>query len=145
MEGFEQQMIAEDAFVLAARPGHPLMVRSRAARPDELNGAEVLLLEDGHCLRDQALALCARAGAHEAAFRATSLGTLVQVVAGGAGITLLPSLALKVENRRGELAVRAFGPPAPSRRLVLAWRRQSAVAGALRRLAASSAKAYPKG
>jgi LysR family hydrogen peroxide-inducible transcriptional activator len=143
LDAFEHQRIAEDAFVLAARPGHPLVASRQAAKPRDLKGAEVLLLEDGHCFRDQALAFCARAGARESGFRATSLGTLVQVVAGGAGVTLLPSLALKVESRRGELAVRPFGAPPPARRIVLAWRRQSAVAPALRRIATSIAKAYP--
>ena len=66
-----------------------------------LDGAPIFLLDEGHCFRDQALQLCARAGAHETGFRATSLATLVQMVSASGGVTLLPSIALPVENRRG--------------------------------------------
>ncbi len=120
-------VIGDDPFVLAAAPGHPLVTGKRPASPAALDGASVFLLEDGHCFRDQAMALCTRAGAHEAGLRATSLSTLVQMVGAGAGVTLLPAMAVAVENRRGQLAVRAFKAPAPSRTLVLAWRKGSAL------------------
>ncbi len=135
MEDFEHEVIAEDSFVLAGRPGHPLLRTRGPARLDELSGQRVLLLEDGHCFREQALALCATAGAREAEFTATSLATLTQMVAGRAAITLLPELALAVERRRTALAVRRFAPPVPSRTLVLAWRKQSPFRAALRALA----------
>ena len=70
--------------------------------PDVLDAEQVFLLDDGHCFRDQALQLCAGAGAHETGFRATSLATLVQMVSASGGVTLLPSIALPVENRRGQ-------------------------------------------
>jgi LysR family hydrogen peroxide-inducible transcriptional activator len=101
----------------------------------------VLLLDDGHCFRDQALSFCARARAHEADFRATSLSTLSQMVAAGAGVTLLPRLALATESRRGSLAVRSFAAPAPSRTIVLAWRAHSPLGPALQRLAVSFRRA----
>jgi LysR family hydrogen peroxide-inducible transcriptional activator len=91
----------------------------------------VLLLEDGHCLRAQALEVCSRARAEELGFRATSLPTLVQMVGAGAGVTLLPAMAAGVERRRAELRVRPFAPPAPARHVVLASRRGSALAPAL--------------
>lgn len=119
--------IGDDPFVLAAAPGHQLMKDAAPASPAVLDGATVFLLEDGHCFRDQALALCGGAGAREAGLRATGLSTLVQMVGAGAGVTLLPKMAVAVENRRGQLAVRSFAPPAPTRTLVLAWRKGTAV------------------
>jgi LysR family hydrogen peroxide-inducible transcriptional activator len=123
----EQAVIMKDAFVLAAAPGHPLVRSKTPARPDVLEDASVLLLDDGHCLRDQALRLCARGHAAEVDYRATSLATLVQMVSTGDRVTLLPALAVPVENRRGQLGIRAFAAPAPGRTLVLAWRKGSAL------------------
>jgi LysR family hydrogen peroxide-inducible transcriptional activator len=137
MDDLEHEHVADDPFVLAGPPDHPLLRARRPARLADLGGERVLLLEDGHCLRDQALALCTAGGAQEVGFRATSLSTLTQMVAGGAGVTLLPSLSVDVENRRGELALRPFAAPAPSRTLVLAWRRQCPRAEALRSVAAA--------
>jgi LysR family hydrogen peroxide-inducible transcriptional activator len=130
-------VIAEDEFVLAGAKGHALARRRAPVQPAELHGHRVLLLEDGHCFRDQALALCAGAGAREADFRGTSLSTLALMVAGGAGVTLLPTLALPVENRRGDLAIRRFARPAPHRTIVLAWRAQSPAAAGMHELAKS--------
>jgi LysR family hydrogen peroxide-inducible transcriptional activator len=144
-DAYEHQVVGQDDFVLAGPPGHPLLRPGRPADPRELEGTEILLLEDGHCFRDQALELCTKSGAAEGGFRATSLATLVQVVAGGGGVTLLPSLALAVENRHGELAVRRFRKPGPRRAIALAWRRHSPLAPALRRLAQVIEQAYPLG
>jgi len=95
-------------------------------RESALAGEALLLLEDGHCLRDQALAVCEQAGARESeGVRAASLSTLVQMVAGGLGVTLLPSSALATEARGRSVAVRPFRAPAPSREIGLAWRRSS--------------------
>lgn len=138
LPGLAHEVIGLDRFVLAAAPGHPLMKSSRPAAAGTLDGARVLLLEDGHCFRDQALAVCARAGATEESFRATSLSTLVQMVGrANGGVTLLPALAVAVENRRGQLAVRPFTRPGPSRTLAIAWRKGSAVATPLKAVAAS--------
>jgi LysR family transcriptional regulator, hydrogen peroxide-inducible genes activator len=123
----EHATIGDDPFVLAASPEHRLMKHSGPASPQLLEGATVFLLEDGHCFRDQALAVCGATGAKAADLKATGLSTLVQMVGGRAGVTLLPRLALEVENRRGQLAIRAFKSPAPTRRLVLAWRKGSAM------------------
>jgi LysR family hydrogen peroxide-inducible transcriptional activator len=131
----EYAKVGSDPFVIAAAPGHALVRSNRPASPDALDGAHLLLLEDGHCLRDQAMGLCERVGAKEAGFRATSLATLVQMVGASSGVTLLPSLALPVENRRGQLRVRPFRRPGPGRTLILAWRRASALRAPLERVA----------
>jgi LysR family hydrogen peroxide-inducible transcriptional activator len=140
----EREVIGRDPFVLAAPRRHPLG-RSRAAVGlDELRGSTVLLLDDGHCFRDQALAICSAAEAQEPGFRATSLSTLAQMVAGGAGITLLPRLAVRAENRRAHLVVRRFVDPAPHRTLALAWRRRSPLAAALGQVTATLREAYAR-
>lgn len=130
----EYSVIGYDPFVLAAAPGHPLLRRERAVQAEDLSGAEILLLAEGHCLREQALSACKRA--HASAFGATSLPTLVQMVLSGDAVTLLPSLSLPIENRRGELQTRPFGKPGLGRTLALAWRRGSPLAEALQKIAA---------
>lgn len=114
-------------FLLAAPRGHPL-TRKPTVREDALEDQAILLLEDGHCLRDQALAVCHSAGAHENnELRTTSLATLVQMVANGLGVTLLPEQAASVLAGRGsgvELA-RFTGTP-PGRDVGLVWRMSSA-------------------
>ena len=130
----EYAVVMRDAFVLAASAGHPLVKTGAVATAEALNGASVLLLDDGHCFRDQALSFCAQHGVNEQRFRATSLGTLVQMVSAGTSVTLLPSLALPVENRRGQLRIRRFKKPVPGRTIALAWRRGSAMRGALQRV-----------
>ena len=127
MDGLDFAPVGDDPFVLAAAPGHKLMKASSPASPSVLDGATVFLLEDGHCFRDQALAFCGASGARAAGLSATGLSTLVQMVGTGTGVTLLPKMAVAVENRRGQLAVRSFKSPAPTRSLILAWRRGSAL------------------
>ncbi len=143
MDDLDHEPVLEDPFVVVGRRGHPLLEARGPVTLRDLRGERVLLLEDGHCFRDQALELCSRARAGEAEYRATSLSTLAQMVAGGAGVTLLPQMSLAVENRRGELAARRFEAPAPKRSIVLAWRRQSPFAPALRRLAATLRRTRP--
>jgi LysR family hydrogen peroxide-inducible transcriptional activator len=134
--------LAEDPFLLATPRDHPLARKTRVALGD-LEGAPMLLLEDGHCLRGQALAFCAKSGAREADFRASSLSTLVQMVAGGLGLTLLPSLCAPLERTRASLALRPFVSPAPGRRLVLAWRAGSPLAAALEAFAGELRACWP--
>jgi LysR family transcriptional regulator, hydrogen peroxide-inducible genes activator len=140
----DHQVIARDPFVLATPAGHPLAAGKGPAKLADLGGATVLLLDDGHCLREQALAVCSRARAHEADFRATSLSTLAQMVSAGAGVTLLPRLALPTENRRGKLAVRRFADPVPHRTLAMVWRKSSPLGPALRRLTETIREAYSR-
>jgi LysR family hydrogen peroxide-inducible transcriptional activator len=140
----DHEAIARDPFVLATPPGHPLGAQQRPASPSELDGASLLLLDDGHCFRDQALSFCDQAGLREMEFRATSLTTLAQMVAAGAGVTLLPELAVDSEARPAGLRVRRFADPAPHRTIALVWRPRSPLAGALRQLAGVMREAYPR-
>jgi LysR family hydrogen peroxide-inducible transcriptional activator len=126
--------IAKDPFVVALPKGHPL-ARKKRIEPSDLTGEDVLLLDEGHCFREQALSLCSNAGAAETPFRATSLATLSQMVSSGAGITLLPSMAVPVENRRSQLEVRPFSKPVPARTIALVWRPSSPFAAAFATLA----------
>jgi LysR family hydrogen peroxide-inducible transcriptional activator len=139
----EREAIARDPFVLATPPRHPLGTPATPARPAELREASVLLLDDGHCFREQALDVCSRARVRESEFRATSLSTLAQMVAGGAGVTLLPRLAVRTEAVRSGLRVRPFADPAPHRTIGLVWRRGCPLAPALRQVAATIRAAYP--
>jgi LysR family hydrogen peroxide-inducible transcriptional activator len=114
-----------DPFHVALPANHRLASRRRL-RETDLAGEPVLLLDDGHCLRAQALAVCREGGAEEQSdFRATSLGTLIEMVCGGTGVTLLPELALEREARRPGLVVRPFAKPQPHRTIGLAWRPSS--------------------
>jgi LysR family transcriptional regulator, hydrogen peroxide-inducible genes activator len=118
--------LANDPFVLAkSRRRHPTSPRARL-RVEDLADENVLLLEDGHCLRDQALSVCSIAHAPTIDVGATSLATLTQMVAAGLGVTLLPASSLSVEARAGAgISIRRFQSPAPQREIVLAWRASS--------------------
>lgn len=135
-------VIGRDPFVFAAAPSHPLAASKGPIAATKLDGLRVLLLDDGHCLRGQALSLCARVGAEEAGFRATSLATLVQMAATGDAFTLLPQMAVEVENRRDSLRVRAFAGKGPSRTVALVWRRQAALEATLRAVGEACAAGY---
>src|SRR5215831_6608247 len=131
----ERVEIAVDPFLLATAKDHPLS-RSTAPVPrNRLRGERILLLDDGHCFRDQVLEYCSGSKVEELGFRATSLPTLSQMVASGAGLTLLPSIAIPTETQRSRLTVRPFSPPVPFRTIVLGWRRRSALADTLRNIA----------
>lgn len=131
----DHEVILDDPFELALDPGHQFAGVDDVP-VDELVGEAVLLLEDGHCLRDQALEICSRVGAEEAGeIQATSLSTLCQMVAAGMGVTLLPRSARSVEAREGTgIVVRPFRGDAPTRKLVLTWRRRSPAAPLYREL-----------
>jgi len=140
----KREVIGRDPFVLAAPRTHPLGKPSRPASLSELRGAHLLLLDDGHCLRDQALAVCAGARTEELAFRATSLPTLAQMVSAGAGVTLLPRMAVPTESRRAHLAVRPLSDERAFRTLALVWRPTSPSGPALKMLAATIRESYEK-
>ena len=119
----EELPLFDDVFALALPLDHPLGGRERVAQTD-LSGEHLLLLEEGHCLRDQTLALAQAAGASELDdFRASSLATVLQMVASGYGCTILPELAVPVEvgDRQG-IHVVPFDRPPPVRTIGLAWR-----------------------
>jgi LysR family hydrogen peroxide-inducible transcriptional activator len=116
----------DDTFNLAVAGDHPLAGRTTVDQKD-LAAERLLLLEEGHCLRDQALSLCHAAGAEQADdFRASSLATVVQMVVNGYGGTILPSLALSLEaGAHSRLRVVPFTAPAPFRPIGLVWRSSS--------------------
>jgi LysR family hydrogen peroxide-inducible transcriptional activator len=129
--------LADDPFSVVYPPGHP--VPGRVVWPGDIELENLLLLEDGHCLRDQALAACHLEGAlRNQAFQGTSLPTLVQMVANGLGITLLPQMALDAGMLRGlGLDVRPLVGRPNSRKIGLAWRRTSARKQTFRTLGAA--------
>ena len=125
-EGMETRGLYDEAFTVALPNDHPLTARS-TIRIQDLKGQTLLLLEDGHCLREQALEVCSRIDVREAEdFRATSLETLRQMVVAGLGITLLPESAVESPfgAQRG-MTVREFSKPAPKRTVGAVWRKSS--------------------
>jgi LysR family hydrogen peroxide-inducible transcriptional activator len=140
--------IFEEPFLLVAPRRHPLAARKTVAESD-LEGQRVLLLDEGHCLRDQALSICQEAGAEASDgvdFRATSIETLRHMVAAGMGITLLPRLAVADdEEARSGVAVRPFSGSAPGRRIALVWRKTHPRSADHERLAAYVRAHLPAG
>ncbi|NIR28971.1 MAG: LysR family transcriptional regulator [Gammaproteobacteria bacterium] len=137
-DGLDSELLFREPFLLAAPAAHA-PARGRRARTEQLRDTPVLLLEEGHCLRDQALDVCHTVGATEAReFRATSLETLRQMVASGAGVTLLPELAARVNNEipnGADIRLCRFEDPQPYRDIALLWRSGSAREPALKALA----------
>lgn len=140
----EREVIAKDPFVLVARVGDRLAKSKAPAKAPELRDATVLVLEDEHCFGKQALEFCLGAKAKDHEFRGTSLATIISMVAGGAGVTLLPELSVPYEVKIKNLRVRRFAEPVPARTIGLVWRKKSSLAPALRKLAATMCQAYPK-
>lgn len=122
----EMEALFTDPFVLACPPGHPLAALDVVGGGD-LAGADLLLLEEGHCLRDHALAACSLPAPRRGeGILGTSLGTLVQMVASGMGVTLLPRLAVEAGILIGTDLVTRPLSGGGSRLLGLAWRKSSA-------------------
>ncbi|MFF3749803.1 hydrogen peroxide-inducible genes activator [Streptomyces sp. NPDC002018] len=123
--GITELPLFDEDFVLVAPRGHEFGGRRDLPR-EALRELPLLLLDEGHCLRDQALDICREAGRAEgvpATTTAAGLSTLVQLVAGGLGVTLLPRTAVRVETGRNErLSTGYFADPAPSRTVALAMR-----------------------
>lgn len=125
-EGVETMPLFDDPFYLAAPLNHAL-VSQEGLSTEDLRGQELLLLEDGHCLRDHALEACKLRGSdYKVPYQATSLTTVVQMVASGIGVTLLPSIAIHGGALAApEVAVKAFDDPEISRKIGLMWRRKT--------------------
>lgn len=117
----------QERFVLAVPEGHPLALADKPPKLQILREYPLLLLEEGHCLRDQAVDLCRSVGAiaGRTNTRATSLLTILQCVAAGMGITLLPESAMAVEQRVTGIRLIPFDEPAPGRMMGLAYRRST--------------------
>lgn len=122
------EFLFEEPFLLAVSQSHRMASRS-SLKLDELDQQKLLLLEDGHCLREQALEVCRLSGANEKSeFRATSLETLRQMVAANVGMTLLPILATKPPVAQSDsIHLLTFEDSHPSRRIAMVWRRSSAM------------------
>ncbi len=125
-DGIEYFNFAQDAFYAAMPKDHPLSKNKRIEN-EELFDEPLLLLEEGHCLRDHAMAACSWAGAKTATdFAATSLSTIVQMVASGLGITLLPKMAIDAGITRGSnLKTIPLSKASPPRDIGLVWRKTS--------------------
>jgi LysR family hydrogen peroxide-inducible transcriptional activator len=126
-DGLETRELYEEPFTVAMPNQHPLAKKS-TVKIEDLAGENLLLLEDGHCLRDQALDVCSKIDVKENEdYRATSLETLRQMVAAGLGITLLPELATRGPFGSGHgLTVKSFARPVPTRTVGAVWRKSSA-------------------
>lgn len=123
-DALESAEIYEDPFLLAVPSTHPL-AGAETVTIAELSSIPLMLLEDGHCLREQALQVCSLANAREMqGFRATSLETLREMVKAGTGVTLIPESAA----RKGERGIRylPFAETPPSRSIALVWRKTTA-------------------
>lgn len=143
--GWMQTALFDEPFWLLVPAAHPLATRSRIAESD-LREHPVLLLADGHCLREQALPLCGHRGSSALDdFSATSLETLRHLVAAGVGVTLLPGLAVPALATVPAVVVRPFRAPQPSRRIGLVWRRGDPRTAGLQRLGAFIQAHLPAG
>ncbi|MFF8947347.1 LysR substrate-binding domain-containing protein [Streptomyces sp. NPDC014940] len=137
--GVSELPLFDEDFALVTPPDHRLGGREGIPR-EALRELNLLLLDEGHCLRDQALDICREAGRKDAPVTTTAAGlsTLVQLVAGGLGCTLLPRTALRVETARGSrLRTGYFADPAPSRRIAFAMRAGAARGAEYEELAAA--------
>lgn len=138
MTGLAWAHVEDDELLAAAPPNHP-MGREQRVKPEDLEGDDLILLEDGHCLRDHALAACGLEPPKpmgEESFAATSLPTLVQMVGSGLGVSFLPAMAVKAGlTEHVPVIVRPLEADHPSREIVVAWRAGSSRAGEGRLLA----------
>jgi LysR family transcriptional regulator, hydrogen peroxide-inducible genes activator len=119
----ESVRLFDDPFLLAV-PATDNRAESTRVDADDIDTQRLILLEEGHCLRDQALAFCSSAR-RDVSLGATSLATVMQMVANGYGVTLLPRVAVDVELRDERVKLLRFAEPAPGRTVGLAWRRTS--------------------
>jgi LysR family transcriptional regulator, hydrogen peroxide-inducible genes activator len=120
----ETIILFSDRFLLAVPADDPLPERAKV-RARDVNARRLVLLEEGHCLRDQALAYCGERPAERTKLGATSLATILQMVASGYGVTLLPEVAVDVEVRDERVKLLRFVEPQPQRKIGLAWRSTS--------------------
>jgi LysR family hydrogen peroxide-inducible transcriptional activator len=126
MHGLNWAHVSDDELLAAMPAGHPL-ARLKSAAPEALEREDIILLEDGHCLREHALAACGlkppKTASGEESFAATSLPTLVQMVSSGLGVTFLPAMAVDAGlTDPASVAVRPIAPGHATREIVVAWR-----------------------
>jgi LysR family hydrogen peroxide-inducible transcriptional activator len=145
-EGLETMELARDRFFVVVPPDHRLASRDKIL-PENLEAEDLLLLEDGHCLRQHALAACSLEGARRnSGFQGTSLLTLVQMAANGLGVTLVPQMAIEAGVLRGlNLVARPLEDDSPPRVIALAWRLTSSRKAMFRELGAALRKVLQRG
>jgi LysR family hydrogen peroxide-inducible transcriptional activator len=144
--GFDELPLFEDRFLFAVPAGHHLPENTRV-NVDAVDPQDLILLEEGHCLRDQALAFCTVGGRSMPAathLGASSLATVTQMVASGYGVTLLPEIAVGLELRDERVRVVRFCDPEPMRVIGLAWRKTSPRVADFRALGEAVAAALGK-
>lgn len=125
-EGLESRLLFTDRFFMAVARNDTHVLISPMSET-QMDTDRLLLLEEGHCLRDQALAVCGTAGKRSLVnFGATSMATLLQMVSHDMGMTLIPEIAISTETARNDLRIVPFAEPQPSRQIGLVWRRTSA-------------------
>lgn len=138
MAGLDWAHVEDDELLAAAPNGHPILAQGKV-NPEALSPRDLILLEDGHCLRDHALAACGLEppkSTDEETFAATSLPTLVQMVGSGLGVSFLPAMAVEAGlTEHVAVSVRPLQAEHPSREIVVAWRAGSSRAGEGRLLA----------
>ncbi|HTX49606.1 MAG TPA: hydrogen peroxide-inducible genes activator [Caulobacteraceae bacterium] len=138
MAGLDWAEVEDDELLAAFPANHPLTRETRVT-PERLEGEDLILLEDGHCLREHALAACGLAPARptdESAFAATSLPTLVQMVGSGLGVSFLPAMAVQAGlAEAAAVTVRPLATEHSARQIVVAWRAGSSRAAEGRLLA----------
>ncbi|MGE7370879.1 LysR substrate-binding domain-containing protein [Neorhizobium sp. NPDC001467] len=143
-EGLESRPLLSDRFFMAMARNDRDVLTSPLTET-QVDAERLLLLEEGHCLRDQALAVCGTAGRRSLVnFGATSMTTLLQMVSHDMGMTLIPEMAIATEAARTDLRIVPFAEPAPSRQIGLVWRRSSGRGQDMEALAAAIVAVAPK-
>jgi LysR family transcriptional regulator, hydrogen peroxide-inducible genes activator len=137
------ELLYDEPFIVVMPKGHPL-AKQKQIEPDALMSERLLLLDEGHCLRDQALAVCDRRADQRlgADYRATSLGTLQQMVGAGVGITIVPQLAVNEDDAR--VVYRPLAGERSFRTIAMLWRTKDPRATAYQQLASVWRKCLPK-
>jgi LysR family hydrogen peroxide-inducible transcriptional activator len=134
-ENVETELLFADRFFMAMAKNDSEVLMSPLAE-HQVDAERLLLLEEGHCLRDQALAVCGAAGKRSLVnFGATSMATLLQMVSHDMGMTLIPEIAIRTETARNNLNIVPFAEPAPCRQIGLVWRKSSGRPGDMAALA----------
>lgn len=143
-ENVETKNLFADRFFMAMAKNDSDVLTSPLTE-NQVDADRLLLLEEGHCLRDQALAVCRAAGKRSLVnFGATSMATLLQMVSHDMGMTLIPEMAISSETARNNLKIVPFADPAPAREIGLIWRKSSGRTEDMTALAAAIVEVAPK-
>ncbi|CAD7056252.1 hydrogen peroxide-inducible genes activator [Pseudorhizobium halotolerans] len=142
-EGLENVSLFFDRFYMAVANNNETILMSPMTET-QVDADRLLLLEEGHCLRDQALSVCGTARKRSLVnFGATSMATLLQMVSHDMGMTLIPEMAIPTETARNDIRILPFADPAPSREIGLIWRRSSGRRNEMKLLADAIASCAP--